>query len=121
MIDRALATVFRVITDEAASNPSFGRKLEDALAKFGRELAERRAAEQNVEGFHPHIEYRKSASEFEARLAKFDVRELRVIIDMHGLDPANTLGGRAVKKALAAHILATVQARARRDARLFEY
>ena len=32
MIDRALSSLFKVVAEEAASNPAFGKKLEDALA-----------------------------------------------------------------------------------------
>ena len=35
MIDRALSGLFKVVTEEAAANPAFGKKLEDTLAKFG--------------------------------------------------------------------------------------
>ena len=122
MIDRALSSLFKVVTDEAVNNPAFGKRLEESLAKFGQELAERRLAERNVGEFHPFIEYRKgSPEEFEARLAKFDVKELRVIVQKHHLDPANTLKGKGAKKALVAHILEAARKRAERDAKLFEY
>ncbi len=121
MIDKALSSMFKVVTEEAANNPAFGKKLEESLAKFGQDLAERRLAERSIEGFHPHIEYKKSAAEFGARLAKFDATELRVLIERHGLDPANTLKGKGARKVLAAHVLAAVQKRAERDAKLFEY
>ncbi len=121
MIDRALAGMFKVIADEAAANPAFGRKIEDALAKFGQELAEKRMAERNVDGFHPLVEYRRDMAGFEARLAKFDAKELRAIIDRHHLDPAHTLKGKGTKKALAALILDVARKRAERDAKLFEY
>ena len=92
MIEKTLAGMFKVVTDEAATNPAFGRKLEDQLAKFGQDLAERRLAEKNVGEFHPLIEYKKGTpQEFETRLMKFDAKELRVIIDRHHLDPAATL------------------------------
>lgn len=122
MIDKTLSSMFKVVTDEAVNNPAFGKRLEESLAKFGQELAERRLAERNVGEFHPFIEYRKGApEEFEARLAKFDVKELRVIVQKHHLDPANTLKGKGAKKALVAHILAAARKRAERDAKLFEY
>ncbi len=122
MIDKTLSSMFKVVTDEAVNNPAFGRKLEDALAKFGQELAERRMAERNVGEFHPYIEFKKVApEEFEARLLKFDVKELRVIVQKHHLDPANLLKGKGTKKGLAAHILEAARKRAERDAKLFEY
>ncbi len=122
MIDRALSSLFKVVTDEAANNPAFGKKLEDSLAKFGQDLAERRMAERNVGEFHPFIEFKKGTpEEFEARLAKFDVKELRVVIEKHHLDPANLLKGRGTKKILVAQILAAAAKRAERDAKLFEY
>lgn len=122
MIDKTLSSMFKVVTDEAVNNPAFGKRLEESLAKFGQELAERRLAERNVGEFHPFIEYRKgSPEEFEARLAKFDVKELRVIVQKHHLDPANTLKGKGAKKALVAHILEAARKRAERDAKLFEY
>ena len=72
MIDRALASVFKVVTEEAAANPAFGKKLEDTLAKFGQELAEKRMAERSIENFHPLVEYRKDAAGFERALAEGD-------------------------------------------------
>lgn len=122
MIDKALSGMFKVVTDEAANNPAFGKKLEESLAKFGQDLAERRMAERSVEGFHPFIEYKKGTpGEFEARLLKFDAKELRVLIQKHGLDPANLLKGKGAKKALATHILEAAKKRSERDAKLFEY
>ena len=122
MIDRALSGMFKVVTDEAANNPAFGKKLEESLAKFGQELAERRMAERSVEGFHPFIEFKKGTpEEFEGRLMKFDAKELRVLIQKHGLDPANLLKGRGAKKALVTHVLEAARKRSERDAKLFEY
>lgn len=122
MIDKALSGVFKVVTEEAVNNPAFGRKVEDVLAKFGQELAEKRLAERNTENFLPFVEYKKTTpEEFEARLLRFDVKELRVIVQKHHLDPANTLKGKGAKKALAAHILEAAKKRAERDAKLFEY
>lgn len=121
MIDRALSNMFKVVTDEAAANPAFAKKLEDQLAKLGQDLAEKRLAERSIEGFHPLVEYRKDAAAFEARLAKFDAKALKALIAQHHLDPANTLKGKGTKKALAAHILEAARKRAERDARLFEY
>ncbi len=46
MIDKALSNMFKVITEEATNNPAFGKKLEDSLAKFGQDLAEKRLAER---------------------------------------------------------------------------
>jgi hypothetical protein len=121
MIDRALSNMFKVVTEEAAANPAFGKKLEESLAKFGQELADKRLAERNIENFHPLVEYRKDAAAFEARLAKFDAKELRALVDRHHLDPAATLKGKGTKKVLAAHILEAAKKRAERDAKLFEY
>jgi hypothetical protein len=121
MIDRALSSMFKVVTDEAAANPAFGKKLEDTLSKFGQDLAERRLAERNIENFHPLVEYKKDAAGFEARLAKFDAKELRALVDRHHLDPAAVLKGKGTKKMLAAHILEAARKRAERDAKLFEY
>lgn len=121
MIDRALSNMFKVVTDEAAANPAFGKKLEDSLAKFGQDLAKKRLAERSIEGFHPMVEYRKDAAAFEARLARFDAKELRALIAHHHLDPAGTLKGKGTKKALATHILEAARKRTERDAKLFEY
>jgi hypothetical protein len=121
MIDRALSNMFKVVTEEAAANPAFGKKLEDQLAKFGQELAEKRLAERNIDGFHPLVEYKRDAAGFEARLAKFDAKELKAIIAAHHLDPAASLKGKGAKKVLAAHILEVARKRAERDAKLFEY
>jgi hypothetical protein len=122
MIDKALAGVFKVVTEEAAANPAFGKRMEDVLARFAKEHAEKQLAERRIGEFHPLLEFRKGTpEEFEARLLKFDARELRAIVQKHHLDPAQSLKGRATKKVLAAHILQAASKRAERDARLFEY
>ena len=122
MIDKALSSLFKVVTDEAVNNPAFGKRLEESLAKFGQDIAERRMAERNVGEFHPFIEYKKGTpEEFSARLSKFDVNELRVIVSKHHLDPANLLKGKGTKKTLTAHILEAARKRSERDAKLFEY
>jgi hypothetical protein len=121
MIDRALSNMFKVVTDEAAANPAFGKKLEDVMAKFGQDLAEKRMAERSIEGFLPLVEYKKDPVAFEERLSKFDAKELRALVDKHHLDPANVLKGKGAKKALAAHVLEAAKKRAERDAKLFEY
>jgi hypothetical protein len=121
MIDRALSSMFKVVTDEAAANPAFAKKIEDVVAKFGQELAEKRLAERNIDGFHPLVEYKRDTAGFEARLAKFDAKELRAIVERHHLDPANTLKGKGAKKALVTLILDVARKRAERDAKLFEY
>ena len=121
MIDRALSNMFKVVTEEAVANPAFGKKLEDVMAKFGQDLAEKRMAERSIEGFLPLVEYRKDPTAFEVRIGKFDAKELRALIDKHYLDPANVLKGKGAKKALAAHVLEAAKKRADRDAKLFEY
>ncbi len=121
MIDRALSNMFKVVTEEASANPAFGKKLEDVMAKFGQELAEKRMAERNIDGFLPLVEYKRDAAAFEVRLATFDAKELRAIVERHHLDPANVLKGKGAKKALIAHVLEAARKRAERDAKLFEY
>ena len=121
MIDKALAGLFKVVTDEAVANPAFGKRMEDVLAKFAKDHAEKQVAERRIGEFHPYIEYRKGPEGFDAQLAKFDAKELRAIIDKHKLDPALSLKGKVSKKALAAHITEAARKRSERDAKLFEY
>jgi hypothetical protein len=110
------------VTEEAAANPAFGKRMEDVLAKFAKEYAEKQLAERRIGEFHPFIEFRKGTPEdFEARLLKFDARELRAIVEKHHLDPAQSLKGKASKKTLAAHIVQAARKRSERDAKLFEY
>ncbi|MEP7210346.1 MAG: hypothetical protein ABI740_05870 [Alphaproteobacteria bacterium] len=122
MIEKALASVFKVITDEAASNVPFARTLEDSLAKFAEDYVEARQSERRVGDFHPFIEFRKSTpDEFRARLAKFDAKDLKLVITKYNLDSAGVLKGKGAKKALAEHIFTAAQKRTERDAKLFEY
>jgi len=122
MIDKTLAGLFRVVTEEAAQNPAFAQKLEDALGGFAEAWIERRKSESQVADFHPFIEFRKSDAEsFRKRLDGFGAPELRLIIEKHHLDPATSLKPRAAKKALVEHIFTAAEKRAARDARLFEY
>jgi hypothetical protein len=122
MIEKALSGIFKVVTEEAANNPAFGKRLEESLAKFAKDHADRRLAESRIGDFHPLLEYRKtSPADFQARLMKFDTQELRLIVEKHHLDPASTLKGKGAKKVLVAHILEAARKRAERDAKLFEY
>ena len=121
MIERALAGVFKVVTEEAAANPAFGKRMEDVLAKFAKDYAAKQLAERRIGEFHPFIEFKKAPEEFEARLLKFDAKELRAIVDKHHLDPAQSLKGKVAKKTLAAHIAQAARKRFERDAKLFEY
>lgn len=122
MIDKTLAGLFRVVTEEAAQNPAFAQKLEDALGGFAEAFVERRKAERQVADFHPFIEFRKATPEaFRARLEGFGVAELRLIVEKHHLDPAKTLKPKAAKKVIVELISAAAQKRAVRDAKLFEY
>ncbi len=122
MIEKTLPGLFKVVTEEAAANPAFARRLEDALGKFAEDYVESRRAERVVGDFHPLIEYKKmDSAEFLTRPLKFDARELRLLIAKHNLDPAATLRPKAAKKALAQHILDAAQKRAERDAKLFSY
>jgi hypothetical protein len=122
MIDKALGSVFKVVTEEVSANPAFGKRMEEALAKFAVDYVDRQRAERRIGEFHPLVEFRKGTpEEFEARLAGFDATELRIIIQKHHLDPANTLKGKASKKALAARIAEAARKRSERDAKLFEY
>lgn len=123
MIEKALESLFDVVRNEAATNAAFARKLEDSLLKFAEELTAQRRAEAVVGEFHPHIEYKRvSAEAFRERLQKFDLRELRLIIANHGLDPSRALqGARVSKKRLVEAIEAASAKRAERDAKLFQY
>ena len=122
MIEITLAGMFKVVTDEAAANPEFARKLEVSLAKFADEYIEGRDRERRIADFHPFIEFRKvTPAGFRARLMAFDAKELKRVIEKHRLDPAGTLKGKGAKKALVDHIFSAAQKRTERDSKLFEY
>ncbi len=122
MIDKALGGVFKVVTAEAAANPAFARRIEDALGKFAEEYVERRRMESAVGKFHPFIAFRNaSPEEFRKQLADFSAGELRLIIAKHHLDPSASLKARASKKTLVEHITTAAEKRAARDEKLFEY
>jgi len=122
MIEKTLAGLFKVVADEAESNKAFAAKLEGSLAKFAEDYVAKAAAEVQVADFHPFIEFKKSTpEEYRARLGKFDIRALRLIVKNHGLDPAGALPAKAAKKAVAEFIALAAEKRAARDAKLFEY
>lgn len=122
MIDRALAGLFKVVSEEAATNPGFAKRMEDSLGKFAEDYVEARRAEHRLGDFHPFIAFGKLGAEaFRAQLGKFDAMELRLIVDKHNLDPAQVLKAKASKKALVEHVFAVAEKRAARDAKLFEY
>ena len=122
MIDKALGSLFKVVTEEAAANPAFAQRLEDSLAKFAEDHVAARRAGARIGDFHPFIEFRKGTPEdFRKRLGGFDATELRMIVGKHHLDPAGVLKPRASRKALVEHLFAAAQKRAERDAKLFEY
>jgi hypothetical protein len=122
MIEKALGGVFKIVTEEAASNRAFAAKLEGALAKFAEDFVEARKTEAAVENFHPFIAFGKDGPEaFRKRLNGFSAPELRLVVKQHGLDPAGALPAKAAKKALVEHVFAAAEKRAARDAKLFEY
>lgn len=122
MIEKALGGVFKVVTAEAAANPAFARRLEDALGKFAEDYVERRKAESAVANFHPFIAFRNESPEgFRKQVGKFSAPELRLVVAKHHLDPSGVLKARATKKALVEHIVTAAEKRAARDAKLFEY
>ncbi|MEZ5937052.1 MAG: hypothetical protein R3C52_02395 [Hyphomonadaceae bacterium] len=121
-IDKALGIIFKETMDEAAQNAAFARKIQEALGKFADGYMERRKAEKKIAGFHPFIEYKKSTPEaFVAALQPFEVVELKMIVERHGLDPAKTLKGKSSRRALVDLIVSAAKKRAERDAKLFEY
>jgi hypothetical protein len=121
-IDGALPGLFRAVTEEAASNPAFAARLEEALAEYAEAFVERRKAERAVADFHPIVEARRTSPEaLRERLSGFDAVELRLIVERHTLDPARALKPRASKKALVEHVLAAALKRVERDAKLFDY
>ena len=122
MIDKALGDVFKVVTAEAAANPAFARRIEDALGKFAEKYVEKRRVESAVENFHPFIAFRNATPEaFRKQLATFSAPELRMVVAKHHLDPATVLKPRATKKVLVEHIAVAAEKRAARDSKLFEY
>jgi hypothetical protein len=122
MIEKTLSGLFKVVAEEAESNKAFAARLEGSLAKFAEDYVARAAAEGQVADFHPFIEFKKGTpDEFRARLAKFDVRALKLIVKNHGLDPAGALPAKAAKKVVAEFIATAAEKRAARDAKLFEY
>jgi hypothetical protein len=121
-IGEALPGLFRAVTEEAAANPGFAARLEEALAEYAEAFVERRRAERRIAGFHPVVEARHQDEEaLRQRLGGFDTLELRMIVEAHGLDPARILKARSSKKALVEHVLKAARRRVQRDAQLFEY
>jgi hypothetical protein len=122
MIEKTLSGLFKVVSEEAATNAAFASKLEGSLAKFAEDFQASRRVEAAVGDFHPFIEFKKGTpEEFKARLAKFGAPELRLIVKNHGLDAAGELPAKAAKKALVEHVFTAAQKRAERDRKLFEY
>lgn len=121
MIEKAIANLLKVVSAEAASNPGFALKLEEALDKFAHDYVERRRDERVIGGFNPFVEYKRSPAEFAEKLARFDRRQLAAIIEKHNLDPARSVRASTPKKQLFEMISVAAEKRAQRDAKVFDY
>lgn len=122
MIDKALKSVFSVVAEEAANNRTFAKNIEDALIKYGQDLARKRELEEQVERFNPYVEFKSAGvTGLETALKNRSVAALKQIVQRHNVDPANTLGPRPARAKLVAAIVAAAEKRAARDAKLFEY
>ncbi|MBI1339662.1 hypothetical protein GC169_05550 [bacterium] len=121
MIDKAIASLLKVISAEASANPAFARKMEEALDTFAHDYVERRRDERVLSGFNPFVEFKKSPQDFDQRLSRFDRNQLALIIEKHGIDPARSVNSRTSKKKLAEMVAAAAEKRAARDAKVFDY
>lgn len=122
MIDKALKNLFGVVAEEAGANRAFGRKLEDALIKFGADLHKQREIEEQIESFSPFVEFKQlGADGLTGTLKNRSVAALKQIVARHNVDPAGALGGRPSRADLVTAIVNAAEKRAKRDARLFEY
>ncbi|MEM6626909.1 MAG: hypothetical protein AAF719_09425 [Pseudomonadota bacterium] len=121
-MEKALKKLFAVITEEAASNVAFSRKLEDAMGAFAETYQKDRKIEREIEGFNPLVALKALGAEsFHKRVGGMSAPALKLLIQKHNLDPSGALQGRASKAKLVDAIVGAAEKRAARDAKLFEY
>ncbi|MFC7290723.1 hypothetical protein [Hirschia litorea] len=122
MIEKTLKSIWGVIADEASSNRSFARKIEDEILKQAKELAKQRELEEQITEFNPNVVYKQSGeSGLKAALKNRSIAALKQIVKRHNIDPSNQLGGRPTRGKIVELILFSAEKRAKRDAKLFDY
>lgn len=122
MLDKALKQFLAIVIEEADRNPEFKTRLEDAFGDFAVRYSEGLQAKKQAEGFSPLKEFEAlGPSGFRTKLMGMRLSTLKVIVDEHNFDPAQTLISVRAKEPIVDKIVAAVEKRQRRDRSRFDY
>jgi hypothetical protein len=122
LLDKALKQFLAVVLEEAERNREFRTRLEDSFADFAARYAESIQAKKQAEGFSPLKEFESlGANGFRTKLLSMRLSTLKVIVDEHNFDPAQTLISVRAKEPIVEKIIAAVEKRQRRDRSRFDY
>ncbi|HWA21541.1 MAG TPA: hypothetical protein VG735_03990 [Caulobacterales bacterium] len=140
-LNRALAELFKVVREEAAGNPAFALKLEEALSVYRPSKALKQAAKARLRpkpaapapaepvgqeepaapGINPISIYtNQGEAALRMALAAPSRAALAALVEEHNLDPAGQADG-ADRDGLVEQIVAQAKKRVERDSKLFDY
>lgn len=144
-LNRALAELFKVVREEAAGNPAFALKLEEALNVYRPSKALKQAAKARLKprpaasepapapvepvgqeapaapGINPISIYtNQGEAALRTALAGPSREALAALVEEHNLDPAGEADG-ADRDGLVEQIVAQAKKRVERDSKLFDY
>jgi hypothetical protein len=140
-LNRALAELFKVVREEAAGNPGFALKLEEALSVYRPSKALKQAAKARLRpkppapvpdepvgqeepaapGINPISIYtNQGEAALRTALAAPSREALAALVAEHNLDPAGEADG-ADRDGLVEQIVVQARKRVERDSKLFDY
>jgi hypothetical protein len=144
-LNRALTELFKVVREEAAGNPAFALKLEEALSVYRPSKALKQAAKARLKpmpvapgpapapvepaeqeepaapGINPISIYTSQGeAALRTALAEPSREALAALVEEHNLDPAGEADG-ADRDGLIEQIVSQARKRVERDSKLFDY
>lgn len=121
-MQKALNTLFGVISAEAERNQAFAGELQDVIIKLADQFGKANMVERRVKAFNPFAVFKAEGRDgMEKQLNKESAEVLRAMMRLHNADPAGGLGPRPRKADMVEALVSLTEKRAERDAKLFDY
>ena len=122
MMQKALNSLFGVISSEADRNQAFAADLQEAIIKMAAQFDKSNLIDRKVKGFNPFAAFKEGGREGMTKILNKETSEvLKAMVRMHNADPTGALGGKARKADLVEAMVSLAEKRAARDAKLFDY
>ena len=122
MMEKALNSLFGVVSAEAERNQAFAGELQEVIIKLASQFDKNNLIEKRVKAFNPFAVFKASGRDgMTKELSKETADVLRIMVKLHNADPAGQMGVRPKKADLVEAMVSMAERRAKRDAKLFDY